>query len=149
MRITALLAALLLVDCAPAPVQPLPQQTSAGEPGYEEAVQQLKLLNREAEGLLRSGKADQAAALITKGQPMMTRLLSVPRPTLAALEAASGLDDLYGRMLLSNRHYGWARLLFQKNLARWTNWQPQTAETVRRRKLAESQIAECDRLMVE
>ena len=79
----------------------------------------------------------------------MTRLLSVPRPTLAAVEAASGLDDLYGRMLLSNRHYGWARLLFQKNLARWTNWQPQTAETVRRRKLAESQIAECDRLMVE
>ena len=148
MRLTALLAALLLVDCAPAPVEP-PRQALTEEASYEEAVQQLKLLNREAEGLLRSGKADRTAALITKGQPVMTRLLSVPRPTLAALEAASGLDDLYGRMLLSNRHYGWARLLFQKNLARWTNWQPQTAETVRRRKLAESQIAECDRLMVE
>ncbi len=148
MRISALLAALLLVDCAPAPVEP-PRQALTEEGWYGQAVQQLKLLNREAEGLLRSGKADQAAALITKGQPMMTRLLSVPRPTLAELEAASGLDDLYGRMLLSNRHYGWARLLFQKNLARWTNWQPQTSETVRRRKLAESQIAECDRLMVE
>lgn len=148
MRFTALLAALLLAGCAPAPVEP-PRQVVAEEAWYEEAVQQLNLLNREAEGLLRSGKADQAAALITKGQPMMTRLLSVRRPTLAALEAASDLDELYGRMLLSNRHYGWARLLFQKNLARWTNWQPQTAETARRRKLAESDIAECDRRIIE
>ncbi len=149
MRITALLAALLLAGCAPAPLQPVPQPNSADEPGYAEAVQQLSLLIKEAEDLLRSGKAGQTAALITKGQPIMTRLLSVRRPTLAALEEASNLDDLYGRMLLSNRHYGWARMLFQKNLARWTNWQPQTAETVRRRKLAESEIAECDRRIME
>lgn len=77
----------------------------------------------------------------------MNRLLAVPRPTLAAMEAASDLDDLYGRMLLANRHYGWARLLFQKNLARWKNWNPQTEESGRRRKLAESRMAECDRGM--
>jgi hypothetical protein len=147
MRFTALLAVLLLTACVPTPAPP--RQALAGEAGYEEAVRQLNLLNREAEDLLRSGKGDQTAALITKGQPMMTRLLSVRRPTLAALEAASDLDELYGRMLLSNRHYGWARLLFQKNLARWTNWKPQTAETARRRKLAESEIADCDRRMVE
>ena len=146
MRLTALIAALLLAGCAaPAP----PRQVLAEEAWYEDTVQQLSQLNREAEGLLRSGKTDQTAALITKGQPMMTRLLSVQRPTLAALEAASDLDDLYGRMLLSNRHYGWARLLFQKNLARWTNWRPQTEETARRRKLAEAEIADCDRRMVE
>jgi hypothetical protein len=48
-------------------------------------------------------------------------------------------------LLLANRHYGWARMFFQKNLARWTNWKPQTQDTVRRRKLAEERIAECDR----
>ena len=149
MRLTALFAALLLAGCAPSPVPPMPQQTSAGDPGYEEAVQLLNQLNREAETLLRSGKRDQAAVLVTKGQPMIQRLISVRRPTLAALEAVSELDELYGRLLLSNRHYGWARLQFQKNLARWTNWQPQTAETARRRKLAIAEIAECDRHILE
>ena len=75
----------------------------------------------------------------------MSRLLSVPRPTLEATEAASDLDDLYGRMLLANRHYGWARLQFQKNLARWRHWQPETSETVRRLEKAKAAIAECDR----
>jgi hypothetical protein len=75
----------------------------------------------------------------------MKRLLSVQRPTLDAAEAASDLDDLYGRMLLANRHYGWARLQFQKNVARWKHWMPQTKETARRLKQAESAIAECDR----
>ena len=149
MRLTALFAALLLACCAPAPVQPLPTKNAADEAWYGEAVTQLQRLNREAEGLLRSGKTDRTAALITKGQPLMGRLLSVRRPTLAALEASSDLDELYGRMLLSNRHDGWARLLFQKNLARWTNWQPRTAETERRRKLAQSEIAECDRHIME
>lgn len=102
-------------------------------------------MNREANRLFQGGQSDQAAALIEKGEPLMKRLLSVSRPTLAATEAASDLDDLYGRMLLSNRHYGWARLQFQKNLARWKNWKPQTEETARRLKQAESAIAECDR----
>ena len=149
MRTTALLAALLLAGCAQSPAPVPVQHDVTAQAWYGEAVQQLDRLNREAEDLLRSGKADQTAALITKGQPMMTRLLAVQRPTLAALEAASDLDDLYGRMLLSNQHYGWARLLFQKNLARWTTWRPQTVETARRRKLAESEIADCDRRMME
>jgi hypothetical protein len=61
------------------------------------------------------------------------------------MEAASDLDDLYGRMLLSNQHYVWAQTLFQKNLARWKYWQPQTPETARRMKQAEDAIAECER----
>lgn len=106
-------------------------------------------MNREAESLFRSGKADAAAALITKGEPMSNQLLGVPRPTLAAMEAASDLDQLYGRMLFASRNYGWARLLFQKNLARWRTWKPETAETARRLKLAESSIEECDRRISE
>jgi hypothetical protein len=65
------------------------------------------------------------------------------------MEAVADLDELYGRMLLSNRNYGWARLQFQKNLARWKNWQPQTPETARRLKLAASQIDECDRRLAQ
>jgi hypothetical protein len=98
---------------------------------------------------MTSGKADDAAGLIQSGEQLASRLLSVPRPTLAAMQEASDLDELYGRMLLSNRNYGWARLFFQKNLARWKNWVPQTPDTAARLKEAQSDIAECDRRMLE
>jgi hypothetical protein len=52
-------------------------------------------------------------------------------------------------MLLANHHYGWARLQFQKNLARWRHWQPATPEATRRLQQAKSAIAECDRHLVE
>ena len=106
-------------------------------------------MNAEAEALFRRGRQNESAALITQGQSLANRLLSAPRPTLAAMEAASDLDDLYGRMLLSNRNDGWARLQFQKNLVRWRAWKPQTEDTVRRRKQAESRIAECDRRLAQ
>jgi hypothetical protein len=145
-RLFAILAAALLAGCASAPA---PQRDATQEGWYGQTVQQLAAMNREAESFFESGRSDQAAALIEEGQPLMSRLLSVPRPTLEATEAASDLDHLYGRMLLANRHYGWARLLFQKNLARWKHWQPQTPETTRRLKQAESAIADCDRHLVE
>lgn len=142
-----MLAAVVLSGCANTSGPERPRSDPADEAWYAQTVQQLTVLNREAESALRGGNAEQAGAIVTKGQPLMNRLLAVPRPTLAAMEAASDLDDLYGRMLLANRHYGWARLLFQKNLARWKNWNPQTEESGRRRKLAESRMAECDRGM--
>jgi hypothetical protein len=100
-----------------------------------------------AEVSFANGKADDAASLIEKAEPLESQVLAVPRPTLSAMESASDLDDLYGRMLLSNRHYEWALFLFQKCSARWKYWQPQTEETARRLKLAESEIAECGRRM--
>jgi hypothetical protein len=146
MRLLVFLVAVVLAGCVSEPVPAgLEKHDSAEEAWYGQAVEQLTALNRDAESFLQKGKLDEAAAVITKGQPLGSRLLSIPRPTLAAMEAASDLDDLYGRMLLRNRHYGWARMLFQKNLARWSNSRPQTPETVRRRKVAESGIAECDR----
>ena len=96
-------------------------------PGTAQSVQLLATMNREAESLFKSGKSDEAAAMITKAQPLANRLIAVSRPSLPAMEAAADLDDLYGRMLLANRNYGWARLQFQKNLARWKYWQPQTS----------------------
>jgi hypothetical protein len=145
-RLFAILAAALLTACEPAPA---PRRDAVQESWYKQTVDELAKMNREAVGDFENGKSDQAAALIEKGQPLMKRLLSVPHPTLEATEAASDLDDLYGRMLLANRHYGWARLLFQKNLARWKHWQPQTAEAARRLKQAASAIAECDRHIIE
>jgi hypothetical protein len=142
--------AAILAGCAPAPppverVKVDPTQ----EPWYGEAVQQLAAMNLKAQSVLKRGKADEAAALITAGEPLANRLLSVPHPTLAAMEAASDRDELYGRMLLSNRNYGWARMMFQKNRARWKNWRPQTDETARHVKATEAAIAECDRRMAE
>ena len=138
----------LLAACAPAPT-PAPVAKVAVDPVTEEwyapATAELTAMNRQAEGFLREGKSDQAAAVITKGQALAGRLLAAPRPTLGAMEAASDLDQLYAGMLLANRNYGWARLAFQKNVSRWKNWRPQTDETARRLKLARDGIEECDR----
>jgi len=149
MRLPAAFLCLLLSACGPAPTPP-PQahRDETKEPWYSKTVEQLAAGNREAKNLLRTGKPDDAAALIQSGEQLASRLLSVPRPTLAAMQGASDLDELYGRMLLSNRNYGWARLFFQKNLVRWKNWTPQTPDTAARLKEAQSDIAECDQKML-
>lgn len=142
-----LLASTLLVGCAsaPSPAHQAPDPTD--EPWYAQAVDELTAMNRQALEDFHKGKEDEAAALVEKGETASTRLLAVPHPTLAAAAAVSDLDRLYGQMLYSNRNYGWARLLFQRNVARWKNWTPQTPETARRLKEAETSIAECDRHM--
>ncbi len=140
-----LVAAVLLTACAPAPPPPPAHRDETGEPWYGEAVAQLAARNREAASLLKRGKPDDAGAIVQAAEPLAARLLSVPKPTLAAVEAASDLDALYGGMLLTNRNYGWARLFFQKNVARWKNRTPPTADTARRLREAQAAIAECDR----
>lgn len=149
-RVLLITVAVLLSACGPVPP---PAETAkrdaTEEKWYPETVRQLAALNQQAERAFQAGKFDEASALIVKGEPLENRLVAVSRPTLEAVEAASDLDQLYGRMLLMNRNYGWARLEFQKNRARWKTWQPQTAETARRLKLAEDAIAECDRRMAE
>ena len=122
---------------------------AATQPWYTQTVAQVTQLNRDAEAAFKAGNGDQAAALIQKAQPLIASLLTTPHPSLEAAQAAGDLDDLYGRMLLSNRHYGWARLQFQKNLSRWKHWTPQTPETDRRYKQALAEMAECDKHIEE
>ena len=149
-RLLVVAAAAVWSACGPAPAPVASTNADATrEKWYAETLAELAAMNRDAERAFQAGKADDAAALIVKGQPLANRLLAVARPTMEAVEAASDLDQLYGQMLLSNRNYGWARLEFQKNRARWKTWQPQTEETERRLKLAEEAIGECDRRMVE
>ena len=145
--------AMLLAACAPAPT-PAPKSPHdpvtpdpVSKDWYAQATAQLAAMNRRAETLLRAGKSDEAATAITKAQPLAARLLAAPHPTLAAMEAASDLDQMYAGMLLGNKNDGWARLAFQKNVSRWKNWRPQTDETGRRLKLAQQGITECDRRM--
>jgi len=149
-RLVVILAAALLAGCAPTPTPKAASQIDpASEAWYGETVERLAAMNRQAQSLFERGKADEAAAIITAAEPLMKRVVSVPRPNVAAMEAASDRDDLYGRMLLANRNYGWARIMFQTNLARWKSWKPQTSETARRLKLTEAAIAECDRRLAE
>jgi hypothetical protein len=143
MRLAVFAVAVFLAGCSPAP-QPAAHETAL-PPWYGSTVDQLAALNHQAEDSFQSGKSDQAAAKIKEAQSLAARVLAVPQPPLAAVEAASDLDDLYGRMLLANRNYGWAQMFFQKNRARWKHWTPQTPESVRRLKQAESAIQECDR----
>jgi hypothetical protein len=150
LRISVTIAAAILAGCstAPPPRKPVAVDATA-QPWYPNAVEQVQAMNRKARDLLAQRKADEAASIITAAEPWADRLLSVPHPTLAAMEAASDLDELYGRMLLDNRNYGWARMMFQKNLARWRTWKPQTGETLQHLKSSEAEIADCDRRMTE
>lgn len=148
MKASALLTpALLLVSCGSRQAPPLERAAPdpTAESWYAQSVEELQKMTKEAERQLRARKREQAAAILLKARPVVARLLAVPRPTLAATEAASEFDGLYGRMLFDNGHYGWARLQFQKNVARWTHWRPQTEETRRRLEAARRAIAECDR----
>lgn len=145
MRSTCLLICILRTACAPSPSPEVKQPDPTVEPWYAKAVDELTAMNREAADDFHKGNQDHAAALIQKGEAASGRLLGVPHPTLAAAEAVSDVDRLYGEMLYSNKNYGWARLLFQRNVARWKNWTPQTPETAKRLKEAETSIAECDR----
>lgn len=140
-----LLASLLTVYSCSKPPESLPPVDETKQEWYGEAVSQAKKMAVEAEAAFRAGKSEEASDLIQEGEKVTARLLKVPHPPVEAVEAASDLDDLYGRMLLSNRHYGWARMVFQRNLARWKNWQPQSEEVIRRRKQAEAGIIECDK----
>lgn len=138
--------AVFLAGCSSAPEAP---RDPVKEAWYGETLGQLVPLVRQADAAFANHKPDDAAALIKKAEPLAKRVVSVPHPTVEAAQAASDLDDLYGRMLLSNRHYGYARLLFQKNLARWKYWQPPTPDSARRLKQAQDAIAECDRHIAE
>ena len=143
MRLSFIAAILLLAGCGPPSAPPKPVDPTQ-EPWYGETVQELAVLDRQAESAFAKGNSDEAAAAIARGQPLENRLLTASRPTLAATEAVSDLDRLYGRMLLANRHYGWARLMFQKNLARWRTWRPENPESEKRLQQAKDDIAECD-----
>jgi hypothetical protein len=136
----------LLMGCGSTPgVAPVAHPDETKSVAYREAVAQLAAMNREAEADYKSGKSDLAAKIMEQEKPLVSRVLSPPLPSLEAVEAASDLDNLYGTMLLHNKHYGWARVMFQGNLARWKHWRPITEESTRRLKEAEAAIEECDK----
>lgn len=142
-----LIAACLLASCTRPPVPTGDDPTR--EAWYAETTTQLAQLVRQAQAAFENNKPDEAAALIEKAQPLEKKLVSVAHPTFEAAEAASDLDELYGRMLLKNHHYGWARLMFQKNLSRWKHWSPENAESKRRYQQAAAEIDQCDREMTK
>jgi hypothetical protein len=145
-RISVIALVAMSAACGPA-VAPRRQVQNdpAAEASYGRAVSELGILNRQARDAFEKGKQDDAAALIARGEPLSRQLMGIPRPTPAATEAAAERDRLYADMLFSNRNYGWARLLYQRNVSRWRYAAPRTPETELRLKQAEASIAECDR----
>jgi hypothetical protein len=135
---------LLFAGCASAPGPSGKSADPTTQRWYADTLKDVTTLVSGARQAIHDGHPDAASALIERGEPLSARLLSVPHATLAATEAASDLDELYGQMLFSNRNYGWARLMFQKNLSRWKYWKPPSEETQRRFKQASDEIAQCD-----
>jgi hypothetical protein len=143
-----LLAAALLGACGPAaPAAKAPKVDPTTEAWYAQSTEKLTNMDRAAEQYFQAGRSQEAAAIVTSALSLQSRLLAAPRPTLAAMEAITDLDRVYGKMLESNGYFGEARLLFQKNVTRWKTWKPQTPETERRLQEANSDIAECDKHM--
>jgi hypothetical protein len=134
----------LLAACGPTLYMP-PKPDPTKAPEYAEAVDRLAALDRQAEAAFKAGRTQEAASDITQGQPYQSFLLSAPRPTLPAMEAASDLDDIYARMMLAGHRDGWARMFYQKNAARWRTWKPESPESAARLRQAEAGLAECDR----
>jgi hypothetical protein len=143
-----LCAAALLAGCGPSsPQSQAPKVDPTTETWYAQSTERLANMDRSAEQLFKAGRADEAAAIVSSGESLQARLLAAPRPTLEAMEAIADLDRIYAKMLISNGYFGEARMLFQKNITRWKVWKPQTPETERRLKEANSDIAECDKHM--
>ncbi len=124
MRALAVFAALFCAGCAPPPPAPAPEAKPdpTAESWYAPSVAELAAMHAKAEAAFRAGNRGEAANILTEGQALQNRLLAAPQPTVAAMIAASDLDDLYGRMLMADGRYGYARLQFQKDFTRWTNW---------------------------
>lgn len=145
--LVAILLASLAACGSPAPTpagaKPKPDPTTTAD--YAEAVKRLTALDRTAEDAFKHGRSKEAADAINQGQPYQGFVLAAPHPTLAAMQAASDLDDLYARMLLAGHRDGWARMFYQKNLARWRTWRPESPESAKRLRQAQDGIAECDR----
>jgi hypothetical protein len=145
MALVAAIGFLVYAGCDTTPKLPKPRAAALSPTWYEDAVKELTDTARAAQASFSAGKGDEASALVQKGEKLATKVMSVPRPTLAATEAASDIDHLYGQMLASNHKYGWARLQFQKNLSRWKYWKPATDESARRLRQAQAAIADCDK----
>lgn len=141
------LSAILFAGCGPSAPAQAPKVDPTTENWYPQATDRLTKMDRAAEQLFQKGQTQEAAAIITSAQSLQNRLLAAPHPTLEAMEAIADLDQIYGRMLISNGAYGSARLLLQKNVTRWKTWKPQTPETEQRLKDANAEIAECDKHM--
>jgi hypothetical protein len=140
--VTILLA--ILSGCgggAPPPAAPPTDETK--EPWYAETVARVTDATKRAADAFEHGKPDDASSLILQAEPQANQLLTVLHPTLEATIAAADLDALYARMLFSNNHFEWAQFLYQKNVARWKYWKPQTPDTDRRLKEAQAQVEKC------
>ncbi len=145
MRRWLAVALLFWTACNAPPPPPKAEADPTAAPGYRAAIAELAGLNQSAAERLKKGDRAEAGALIERGESFSRQLLAVPRPSLAALEAVSDRDQMYGEMLMANKHWTHARQMLLKNVHRWRNWKPETPDTMRRREAAERAVAECDR----
>ncbi|MEO8659944.1 MAG: hypothetical protein ABI693_15850 [Bryobacteraceae bacterium] len=147
-RFLCVMVLALLTACSEPKTGSAPKADVTTEGWYAETVTRLQEGNRQAEEALRRGDRDGAGKLIVENEKAGQRLLEAPHPTLAATLAVSDTDNLHARMLLTNKHYGWARLILQKDAARWQHWTPSSEESQRRLAAAQKGMAEVDGKMV-
>lgn len=140
--------ALLLASCG-SPARP-PQ---AAAPKIDRAAQRARLAelenaNRAARELFDKGDRTAAGDIVGRTDAMAIALIGGdPSPSIEILRAVSDHDELYGRLLMANRHWGHARHILAKIENRWRLWQPQDDESRQRRAGALALMLECEKRM--
>jgi hypothetical protein len=99
MRIALVAAVSFLTACASPPGETAKADPTK-EAGYDQTLQQLIALNREAEKDFISGKKEEAGKLVVDGEALASRLLVVPEPTVAGAGAGARVYDILGRKMV-------------------------------------------------
>lgn len=140
--------ALLLAACGSPARAP-----QAAAPKIDRAAQRARLAelenaNRAARELFDKGDRAAAGEIVGRTEAMAIALIGGdPSPSIEIMRAVSDHDELYGRLLMANRHWGHARHILAKIENRWRLWQPQDDESRKRRSGAITLMRECEQHM--
>lgn len=138
---------LLASSCSTtAPRRPEPAAPKIDRTRQHAQLSELEGANRTAWDLFRQGQRTAAGDIVGRTDALSINLIGGdPSPSLAIMRAVSDHDELYGRLLMANHHWGHARHIIAKIENRWRLWQPQDDETRQRRAAAVALMRECDR----
>lgn len=142
----AVLALVVLAGCES---RPDPKQQAG--PQIDRSAQRAKLAelegaNRQAWEHFRKHERTAAGDIVGRTDALSNNLIGGdPAPSIEIMRAVSDHDELYGRLLMANRHWGHARHIIAKIENRWRLWQPQDDESRKRRQAAIELMRECDR----
>lgn len=145
----ALCALALLASCGGDRPPAKPAAPALDRVRQRAQLAELESANRAAWDHYRQGNRTAAGDIVGRTDALSIGLMGGdPRPSIEIMRAVSDHDELYGRLLMANRHWGHARHILAKIENRWRLWQPQDDESRKRRADALVLMRECEQRMM-